>query len=139
MPKKGQIPPQFLKHPPKSWKGDMPEIRKEAKADKKKGGVRMSKKDRVKHKREPVFHVVPDLFYAGAAYELVGPALGNILEYRSEGLSGMLDPANVGYSVGMMTQNALPAAELAVTGIVIQKVAKWIGINRFGSKRIKVF
>lgn len=101
---------------------------------------KMSKKNSRRHgKKGTTFHVIPDLFYAGAALELVGPAAGNVYDgFKQSGLGGLAD--NIDYSIkNQIIPAALPAAELAVAGIVIQKVAKWMGLNKIGSKDVKVF
>jgi len=107
------------------------------------GVKRMSKRSKGR-KRESVFHAIPDLFYAGSALVIGGPAVSNAVgNYRNGGggMSGLQTMvSDLPWTVSNeIIPNALPAAELAVTGIVIQKVAKWLGLNRFGTKRVKVF
>jgi len=115
----------------------MPEIRGEARADKR--GKRMSKDKRKSHRKETVFHLIPDLFYAGSAAELAGPTAVNVYnEFKAGGMAAAGPALN--WSIhNELLPDAVPAAELAIVGIVVQKVAKYLGLNKIGTKRIKVF
>jgi hypothetical protein len=101
---------------------------------------KMSKKNGRKHgKKGTTFHVVPDLLYAGAAATIALPLVDDVYDgYKSNGYTGAMKGLNW-YVTEQMAPAAVPAAELAIAGIVIQKVAKWIGLNKIGTKDVKVF
>ena len=102
--------------------------------------IRMSKKERKHGKKGTTFHVVPDLFYTGSAVELLGPAVGNMYDSaRANGLSYAMDTVLPWAIQNQVMPAIVPAAELAVIGVVIQKAAKWLGVNRIGTKNVKVF
>lgn len=132
----------------KEWGKRMRSLRKREKTQKvnkpisvKSGKVKtMSKKERRHGKKGSVFHVIPDLFYAGAAIELVGPAAENVYSgFRSQGLSFAMDTVLPWSINNQIIPAVVPAAELAVIGVVIQKLAKFVGLNRIGTKDVKVF
>lgn len=88
-----------------------------------------------RHKSHTVYHAVPDLFYACAGVELLGPAAQTI--WANKGDLASINPTDL-IQYQIMPQ-VLPAAELAAIGVVIQKAAKWLGISRIGTKDVKVF
>lgn len=97
--------------------------------------IRMSN-DKKRHvKRKQVYHAVPDLLYAGSAVELLGPAAQAVWESRSD-LGSVNTTDLIKYQI---IPQVVPAAELAVIGVVVQKAAKWLGLNKFGTKDVKVF
>lgn len=113
--------------------------------DKPKGERRMTKRKSkgVRHKKE-IYHAIPDLFYAGAAAIIAGPAASNAYGNYKNGGGGMAGlqtmVSDLPWTVSNeVIPNALPAVELAVVGVIIQKVAKMVGLNRIGTKRVKVF
>jgi hypothetical protein len=131
----------------KAWGKRMRTLRKKEKSQKVNKPVsvkshkvsKMSKKERRHGKKGTTFHVVPDVLYAGAAVELLGPAAENVYAgYKAQGASYALNEA-LPWSLGNQVMPAIvPAAEIAVLGIVIQKVAKYMGLNKIGTKDIKV-
>lgn len=144
MPRKGVIPPQFLKHPPKSWKKDMPRVRAEAREDRKKArtdyrGTRMSKREKRRKSVKRDIHVVPDVLMTLGAIE---PALNSGIDwhyYPDKGLAG-----NLGYYadgiVGGYTNvdNLKTVAILELLGIGAKWLGKKTGLNRVGSKDVRV-
>ncbi len=102
--------------------------------------IRMSRKERKHGKKGTTFHVVPDLLYAGSAGMLLGGTAQSVWDgYKQNGLGYALNEALPFSFTNSMLPAALPAAELAVAGIVIQKVAKYLGLNKIGSKDVRVF
>ena len=99
----------------------------------------MSKRERKHGKKGTTYHVIPDLMYVGAAAELLGPSAVNIYDgYKSGGLAGA--QAGLNWSIGNQILPAVvPAAELAIAGIIVQKVARFMGLNKIGTKDVKVF
>lgn len=135
MSRKGVIPPQFLAHPPRSWKGDMPKIKREARADKRKPskGARMPRKYRTRRrsgKRD--FHLVPDLAAVAAAGELLVPAIQGVLSNGFD-LQNLPNAIADGYKGGNWKYNAKVAAELGAAAVITKVVA-----NKFGFNRIKL-
>lgn len=101
---------------------------------------RERRRERRHHKRGNTFHVIPDLFYAGAAIELVGPAAENVFSgFRSQGLNFAMDTVLPWSINNQVIPAIMPAAELAVIGVAIQKIAKYVGLNKIGTKDVKVF
>jgi len=97
--------------------------------------MRMSKKERKHGKRGTTYHAVPDLLYAGSAVELLGPAAQTVWANRSS--MGSINTSDlIQYQI---LPQVIPAAELAVIGVVVQKAAKYLGLNRIGTKDVKVF
>lgn len=113
-----------------------------------KAGMRAAKKPG-KHRRKDVVHLIPDLFLVGAAAE---PFVGN----SGSGVSTLdtLSPSwNPGESLSQRMSGAfdnlitnmkgpgstlIPAAELAVVGLVAKWLGKSTGLNRIGTKKVKI-
>ena len=105
-------------------------------------GVMKSKSHRGKQKT--VWHVLPDLAYAGSAVSLAAPPItGAIAQYNSidgtfsqkmgsvvQSLPGILMDAKSG---------VVPAIEFFVAGKVISWAGKVAHINRIGTKEVKLF
>lgn len=84
-------------------------------------------------------HLLPDIFYVGAGYELVGPAIINMVEdVKGGGMAALGDQGNIMGSLDMVKAGAIPAAELAVVGIVLKWAGKKLGLNRVGTKEVKL-
>lgn len=97
------------------------------------------KNDRKPGKKRTTIHVVPDLLFAAGAVEFAGPLVDDLYYgWKDAGVNGFMKGLDW-YVTQQMVPAAVPAAELAVAGIIAKKAAKWLGINRVGTKNIKVF
>lgn len=148
MPRKGVIPPQFLKHPPKSWKGDMPEIRHEARSDRRgdrhyeRSEKRMSKRDRRRGNKVKV-HVIPAaLATLAIATPFMAPdqngstAISNLISVAKG------DTGNFQY-VGMDIVDGVKQnlGTIVILGAA-SYAAKWLGkefhLNKIGTKEVRL-
>lgn len=119
MPKKGVIPPQFLKHPPRSWKKDMRRVRSEAKRDTTKRrrstgyGAKMTK--RVRHKR-PVRKIgaIPAIAEAG------GVILGGATAVGGDVTTGAIEMV-AGLVLGRILDKLGGKTELHKFGVKVSK------------------
>lgn len=142
MPKKGVIPPQFLKHPPKSWKGDMRRIDAEARADIRESrsiGRTMSGKKKSHRGGKRNFHLLPDTLMAmGAIAPAVNPNNTLISDVMSGNFRAVPDDLIYGYT---QVDNLKPAVLLVVAGYAAKVVGKATGLNRVrlpGLKEVKL-
>lgn len=106
-------------------------------------GVKNVSKRKESHKQKTVWHVLPDLAYAGAVVSLAGPpATGAIAQYNSidgtfsqkmgsvaENMPGILMDAKAG---------VVPAIEFFIAGKVIAWAGKIAHLNRIGTKEVKL-
>ena len=98
----------------------------------------MSKKR--SRKQKTVWHAIPDLFYAGSAVELAGPAVVNMYnDVKGGGLSALGDAQNISASLDLVKAGAIPAVELAIVGKLVQIAARKLGLSRIGTKEVKLF
>lgn len=116
----------------------------------KKGEVRKtsrraySPKRRGGHKSKPKIHVVPDILYLASATVLLGPAITNeIGQFRNN--SGTLSDKIGAVAENIVPNltdnvipNVIPAVELAIIGKVISWGGKKLGLNKLGTKEVKV-
>lgn len=149
MPKKGVIPKQFLSHPPKSWKGDMPKIRQEAKRDLRRAdksrGKNMPRKDRKRRRPAKAVHVVPDaIALMAVAQPLInGQNTGGdtALHYLLTNGGGDVGTTLEG-TVWRVQQNIVPAAKSAVVlgavALGVKFLSKKTGLNRVGTRELKI-
>jgi len=116
----------------------------------KKVKTKMSKKKsyRGKH-RARAFHVVPDImeiggvafpFFnsAGTGYSAAGSLANAIMGTggvsRSQAMSDAVDNFT-----GNLKDSVLPAGELIVGGLVVKWIGKKFGLNKIGTKEVKLF
>ena len=96
-------------------------------------------KDEKRKSRKRAFHVVPDLLYAGAGYELVGPALINLYgDFKGGGIQALGNQGNIEFSIEQIKAGAIPAVELAIAGKIVSWAGKKLGLNKVGTKEVKL-
>lgn len=98
--------------------------------------VYRSRKISHRHKHKPELHAIPDLFYLGGAYELIGPTAGAVYSAHQVG-----DPLLPSLTYGLQTMvlpAVIPAAELTILGLALQWVGKKTGLNKVGIKGVKL-
>lgn len=104
-----------------------------------------SKSNKGKHRRsKPQIHLLPDLFYAGAA---AIPFVTTTPDSSSSAVDSLMAPGvPIGERIGNAAwaaregavQNAVPIAELAVLGIAFKWAGKKLGLNRVGTMGVKL-
>lgn len=108
-----------------------------------KSGQRSRDKTKRRHKERAV-HLIPDALAVGAGAALVGPEVGYIVNLWKEGSppwssTGPFAGGAAGETVGNLMVGAKPAAYFAGAAIAAKYVGKWLGLNRVGSKKVKIF
>ena len=109
---------------------------------------RYSRKAFKAHRHRPdTIHLIPDAMYASAAalpfittapgtsqsaVEVIG-AVARGETPIGEGVQNFITA-----TLGNVRQDIVPMAELAVVGYAIQYAAKKVGLNRVGTKRVKI-
>ena len=105
--------------------------------------IRISKKDK-RRKSERAIHLVPDALAVGAGAALVGPEAGFIVNLWKDGSppwssTGPFGGGAAGETIGNIMTGVKPAAYLAGAAIGAKYIGKWLGLNRVGSKKVKLF
>ena len=93
------------------------------------------------HRRsKPVIHALPDLVGAAAIATLIVPSAENMwYNYTSTGSMGnMFTQGNLLYDVDIMKGQVIPAVEVGIAALVIKWGGKKLGLNRIGTKGVKV-
>ncbi len=150
MPKRGVIPPQFIRHPPRSWMRDMPKIKKEARADirrtSKKGISRVGsmprKERRSKRRYDRPVHILTDGLAVTGVAEITAPVWENLISgYKSGGLSGALTQVESALIYqGNIIDNpqVKTGAILLVASFASKVLGKHLNLNRIGTKKVKL-
>jgi len=101
-------------------------------------------KHRVYHKRQEVYHALPDIFYAAAAAEpLVQPggessqSVIGVLSDPSMSLSEKALNAPFALEQSVMA-NWKSIAVLGIGGYALQWIGKKTGLNKVGTKKVKI-
>lgn len=104
----------------------------------------MSRKKEYHRKHKSEIHVIPDLFYASAA---AIPFVTTTPESQTSAVDSLMMPgAPIGERVANFAnastqgaiQNIVPIAELAVIGWAARVLGKKLGLNRIGTKEVKL-
>ena len=97
----------------------------------------------VRHRRPDEIHLVPDLFYAGAAMvPFMQPGAGS----TTSAVDALMQPGTVGekftnsvYNLGQSVKsNWVEIAELAVIGVLAKWAGRKVGANKIGTKKVKL-
>ena len=111
--------------------------------NKTKRSYRRYKAKSVRHRRPDEIHLVPDLFYAGAAMvPFMQPGAGS----TTSAVDALMQPGTIGekftnsvYNLGQSVKsNWVEIAELAIIGVLAKWAGKKIGANKIGTKKVKL-
>jgi hypothetical protein len=104
-----------------------------------------SKEKRGKHKRrKDEIHLIPDVFYASA---VAIPFVTTTPESQTSAVDSLLMPgasiserlANFANAATQGTvQNIVPIAELGIVGYIARVLGKKVGLNKVGTKEVKL-
>ena len=98
-------------------------------------------KDKHRHKK-PVVHLVPAALEAGGAllpaYYGPNPGIASYLDAKLHGQSTAPLGDYVANTMGNIQPDLLPMAEMIVGGMVLKWVGKKTGLNRIGTKEVKI-
>ena len=101
-------------------------------------------KNKRKHRRKAEIHLIPDALGVAAGAALVGPEVGMIVNLWENGAPpwsqyGPFGPGATGETIQNLKDGAVPAAYFAAGAVAAKYVGKWLGLNRIGTKKVKLF
>lgn len=108
-----------------------------------KAGQKSKSGGKRRHKERAV-HLIPDALAVGAGAMLVGPEVAYVADLWKQGQppwspDGPFSGGAAGVTIGNIEVGAKPAIFLGAAALGAKIVGKWLGLNRVGTKKVKLF